>query len=97
VIDYPLKNEKSLQSPNLLSNDSKVNLEVKEPRSDISKSLSDSSKIDFKTPSKSQNLSSNQNKAQKGTLEAPRSPFPFSHFQDSIIIYHQIKRKPKIA
>jgi chaperonin cofactor prefoldin len=36
-----LKSEKSLQSANLLSNDSKVNLEVKEPRHSISESLSE--------------------------------------------------------
>ena len=39
--DSTLKSEKSLQSANLLSNDSKVNLEIKEPRQPISESLSE--------------------------------------------------------
>ena len=49
-----LKNEKSLQSANLLSNDNKVNLEVKEPRHPISESLSESQQY---------NIPSNEEKA----------------------------------
>ena len=43
----------------------------------------------------------NSNDALSRTLKASQRPLeaPFSHFQEviSIIIYHQIKRKPKIA
>jgi hypothetical protein len=62
--DSTLKNEKSLQSANLLSNDSKVNFEVKEPRHPISESLSEASKIPLKPLSITQqyNISSNQKK-----------------------------------
>ena len=62
--DSTLKNEKSLQSANLLSNDSKVNLEVKEPRHPISESLSEASKIPLKPLSITQqyNIPSNQKK-----------------------------------
>ncbi len=61
-----LKNEKSLQSANLLSNDSKVNLEVKEPRHPISESLSEASQSPFKTAERSEeyNIPSDQDKAQ---------------------------------
>ena len=70
-MDYStLKNEKSLQSANLLSNDSKVNLEVKEPRHPISESLSEDSTIDFKTLSHTQQyniIPSNEEKGLHGS------------------------------
>ena len=50
----------------MLSNDSKVNLEVKEPRHPISESLSEASQSPFKTAERSEeyNIPSDQDKAQ---------------------------------
>ena len=64
--DSTLKSEKSLQSANLLSNDSKVNLEVKEPRHPISESLSEDKIRPLEPLSDSQqyNIPSDQEKAQ---------------------------------
>jgi len=49
--NYTLEGKKG---PNLLSNDSKVNLEVKEPSHKISESFSEDSTIDFKTSERSE-------------------------------------------
>ena len=59
-----LKSEKSLQSANLLSNDSKVNLEVKEPRHPISESLSEDKirPVEPLSESHQDNPSSNEDK-----------------------------------
>ena len=53
----------------MTSNDSKVNLEVKEPSHQISKSFSEDSKIDFKDskPSEQYNLPLNQKKGLNGS------------------------------
>lgn len=51
--DYTLEGKKG---PNLLSNDSKVNLEVKEPSHKISESFSEDSRIDFKTSERSEHI-----------------------------------------
>jgi hypothetical protein len=64
--DSTLKSEKSLQSANLLSNDSKVNLEVKELRHPISESLAEASKMPVTTSKQSEeyNLLFDQSKVQ---------------------------------
>jgi hypothetical protein len=63
---YTLKNEKSLQSANLLSNDSKVNLEVKEPRHPISESLSESQQ--YNIPSNEEKALNRQNFVTLGNI-----------------------------
>ena len=67
--DSTFKAQNSLQSPDLTSNDSKVNLEVKELSHQISKSFSEDSKIDFKDskPSEQYNLPLNQKKGLNGS------------------------------
>jgi hypothetical protein len=64
-----LKSEKSLQSANLLSNDSKVNLEIKEPRYPISESLSEDKirPLEPLSDSHQHNPPSNKDKAQNQT------------------------------
>ena len=61
-----LKNEKSLQSANLLSNDNKVNLEVKEPRHPISESLSESQQ--YNIPSNEEKALNRQNFVTLGNI-----------------------------
>jgi hypothetical protein len=67
--DSTLKSEKSLQSADLLSNDSKVNLEVKEPRHPISESLSEDKIRPLETLYDTQqyNIPSNQEKVLHGS------------------------------
>ena len=64
--DSTFKTENRLQSPYSTPNDSKVNLEVKEPRYPISESLSEVSKSPFKTAERSEeyNTPSDQEKYQ---------------------------------
>lgn len=62
--DYTLEGKKG---PNLLSNDSKVNLEVKEPSHKISESFSEDSTIDFKTSERS-HIPSAQTEAQSNKI-----------------------------
>ena len=66
--DSTLKSEKSLQSANLLSNDSKVRNPTSQRKGMKSKSVSDAPKIDFKPLSSSQqyNVPSNQEKGLQG-------------------------------
>jgi len=94
--DYTFKSEDSPQSANLLENESEVNLEVQEPRSEISKTVSEA-KMKPVTPlsnNQQYDISSNQ---EKGLDEPDFRSLPEHEQKEIIKTGFQLQAEGKIS
>jgi len=94
--DYTFKSEDSPQSTDLLENDSEVNLEVQEPRSEISKTVSEAKIKPVTQLSNNQqyNISSNQ---EKGLDEPDFRSLPEDEQKEIIKTGFQLQAEGKIS